>query len=398
MANTSTALENSAMNLLSLAAVSAITNESNDSSGKRVVRSSTARTSGYSWNPSASSSTSLVDKPTSNNNANSSPTFEQPTKFFTKAKSMEQTKLDSNNISSASNNSSSINNLNSVSSVANYTKSSPTVNVAAKTRPKRRIIQALRFEKVSPTEWVIHETKIFDLDSFLNEFSSSIYLIDENKISSEEKSNRRISIGTNINITAPGNSSIDAELNRRQSIVTSWNSYDFKQLKCFLTQWAEEDCDLISSWTGVDLARDVSSSHDMPSRCSGVLCYEILNQVGVILRANPMIGITHDRWKVIYAGELLNITEQLSWSAILSLFFPEVKGKLLAISESDFEVRYHAHIGGNKLVTLRNPPAQEREELFQNMGLLSTVASSIVDRLDRNCSFHDFMLISNQDL
>ena len=125
----------------------------------------------------------------------------------------------------------------------------------------------------------------------------------------------------------------------------------------------------------------------------GYLVYEQTLQVGVVVRANPAIGVMEDLWCVLFPTELNPLTNTESFGVFLSRLFPQLKalygreeqrvlGRIAtdSINKADFitAVKYYPHQKGH---TLNHPPmAPDNSQCYRTVGTVSIAASILLAR------------------
>lgn len=268
-------------------------------------------------------------------------------------------------------------------------------------------LRCLRFEKISCNDWIVKEIKIFDISLFLSDSMNSIYLINENNcLTSKERSEKKISS------SSKGFSSFYSEILQRDACVASWKTSEFPQLHRLLGEWSKFDkqnnteTSLASFWQLCDSkspsASSSSSSNAYTSYNSsnnyldipGVLAFETLSQIGIMIRENADLKISQGCWRLIYPSELGATDASLPFAKFLSRFFPQLEPSLNHIGELGHAiVKYHSR---NMTYPLSQPPPAKLsndDTAYQTLGTLNQEASTILERLDTSHNFHEFWLI-----
>jgi len=266
-------------------------------------------------------------------------------------------------------------------------------NIRMNQVPSLKSVPTLIFERVGLKEWDIKENRIYDIYSFLSVNSSSICLIDENKITEDEKNNKKLI--SNLN----GFVSLQSEFLSRNGLLTSWPKKEYPQLKCLVETFLyDNNITLANLWLGESLSNRFLIK--LPSTMKGILCYEIVTQVGILLRSCVSLGLTMDCWRVFYPKDLNNNTLDISFGIFLTTFFPQAKVILQSSQDngvtnnlSSIIVKYFPHTSKQPII---QPPLQEKPEMYQTLGTLDELASTVLGRLDPSVTFHDFLIKVNE--
>jgi hypothetical protein len=218
--------------------------------------------------------------------------------------------------------------------------------------------KSLRFERIGMNEWKIKEVVIFDLGTFIQSLAnlniSHVYLLNELKLvkslnngilkvvetNAEHEHQQRIS-------DVFGLITLENELNKLQSILTSWQISEIPQCQHFLTSYYQHYFDtndnneyinnginLYQFWYQFDpreflFASERQSQHsekqqpsttDLSSQCdsleakygiSGCIGYEISNSLILIIRKNPVLGVVNDIWCKIFPNDLMHAMDEV---------------------------------------------------------------------------------------
>ncbi len=283
-------------------------------------------------------------------------------------------------------------------------------------------IPTVRFDRISMKRWEITELRVYDIENFLNNHPSySFYLIDEACLTHEERENKQFdATSSQRGGGGLGGGVVTTSLHQefgssgRKGIVTSWLPRDHQHMKDFLQRWLALTSSvtmsppptLLQSW---QLQQgSVNQNTIMTSR--GVIGYEIMMQIGFVIRKNEDIGLYEDCWRMMYFTDLLtsthtstsnttnnNTTSSTSFLDLLITFFPQLMS-LLPQQESnntndddkeDNKVRknqkktrnivlkYYAH---HCSFPVYEPPMMEKLPSYQTIGLISDPTDVIFAR------------------
>eukprot|EP01034_Spumella_vulgaris_P022610 gene22610-28746_t len=181
-------------------------------------------------------------------------------------------------------------------------------------------VPAMRFERVGAKEWDCKESKIYNIESLVLHNSSVFCLVDESRLSAEERAQKKVtSLST-------GFVSLHAELQQRGALVTSWPKTDHNHMLDFLEGWLshETEVPLTDFW----LHHSAGGSSDLRNAATmgkGLIVYESVMQVGIVLRRNEALGIMEDCWRLIYPRDLEAETLTVTLGAFLASFFPQLR-------------------------------------------------------------------------
>lgn len=256
-------------------------------------------------------------------------------------------------------------------------------------------IPALRFERVGGKEWEFKENKVYNIESLVGNVNSVFCLLDETKLSHEERKTKRFISHHN------GFVSLQAELQHRGALLTSWPKFDHSHMLDFLECWLnqEQDITLLDFWKlssvsshgtpGIDSHSTNSSS--IP-RGLGIIAYEVVMQVGVVLRKNEALGIKEDCWRLIYPLDLQCETMSTSFGSFLISFFPQLRNILNRLSMEDLKniiVKYYPH----KIEPpVMQPPRSDPSIAYQTIGTLDEHTALVISRYVIFCIFYSSFL------
>jgi hypothetical protein len=239
-------------------------------------------------------------------------------------------------------------------------------------------VPALRFERVAGTEWEMQDSKIFMLESLVLGHAGTFCLVDESRLDGR----RLLSQGAGI-------VALSAALQSCGALVTSWPKAEHAHMLDFLESWRSAESpgvSLLGCWQ----ARHGLSSAESSAAGHGVLAYEVLMQVGLVLRANADLDIDEDCWRLVYLRDLQSETQTASLSAFLMRFFPQLRVVQDKIAEArTIVVKYLAH---SVTPPLTQAPALQAVGMYQTVGTVDEHASAVLSRFDTSVSFHDIML------
>lgn len=257
------------------------------------------------------------------------------------------------------------------------------------------VLLALRFERVGLREWETRQCRIYDIDSFLQK-SDSLMLLDERRFSSAEASQRQL-------ISAGEVVELQAELEQRGLCVACWGAEDLPQLRALLQHWREGAWPqtLLEHWrrgSGRPAPskhtvgqREDSSEDDQPGLPGhGCLAYEVVVQLGFVVRAGDAMGLAEDCWRRLYPRELLAEVSG-SFAAFLATVFPQTK-KCLTDSSlfAHTIVKYRVH----RTAATSGVPPRLPSDTYQTIGTLQDHAADVINRLPNikdSSFFYDFI-------
>lgn len=223
---------------------------------------------------------------------------------------------------------------------------------------------------------------MFNLEALVLGYHGTFCLVDEVQLGSSTTEGR-------LKVSSSGIVALPAELQQCGALITSWPKTDHRHMLDFLESWMaqEGDASMLTHWQSQEKSIDNSSSRGV---ALGYLAYEIVVQVGVVLRANEALGISEDCWRLVYPNDLQDAANSSTLSSLLRIFFPQLRGvEGLGIGDEDVVVKYFAH---RLAPPLTHAPALEASSMYQTFGTLADPALAILSRLDANVSFHDIVL------
>lgn len=124
----------------------------------------------------------------------------------------------------------------------------------------------------------------------------------------------------------------------------------------------------------------------------GIIAYEVVMQVGIVLRQAPSLHVSEDCWRLLYPLDLhSNETLSMSFGHFLASFFPQLRSMLNHLSDlSSVVVKYYPHqLEGSSIM---QPPRAEAVPGYQTIGTLDEAAASVLARFETSLSFHDIVL------
>ncbi len=262
----------------------------------------------------------------------------------------------------------------------------PASNVAATSKYLRLAnhrsfpcIPALRFERVGGKEWEFKENKVYNIESLVANVNSVFCLLDETRLSHEEKKTKRFISHNN------GFVSLQGELQHRGALLTSWPKFDHSHMLDFLECWLNQDHDLtlLDFWkmssVGSNGGIEHSTSSSIPQGL-GIIAYEVVMQVGVVLRKNDTLGIKEDCWRLIYPLDLQCETMSTSFGSFLISFFPQLRNILNRLSMEDLRniiVKYYPHKIEPPVI---QPPRNDPSIAYQTIGTLDEHTAMVISR------------------
>lgn len=252
-------------------------------------------------------------------------------------------------------------------------------------------LYALRFEKVSPTEWEIMETRWFDVQALLDVLTKPVnpFLSDSSRpvevvlcFVDETALQEDLQAGKLAGRLIPSSrGSLTRELQQRKALITSWPEREMSQFARFVQTWqeccrqgeplaGEKSTQLLSLhdiwWRlhpqGQSSGGSRSSPHPpptsssaapaaapapviQPSKCMGYIAYEVVYLTGVILRANHRLNLDEDIWCMVYPSEWTSPDSEQSMAAFLAGFFPQLHGVSRENRPERISIKYYAHEG-----------------------------------------------------
>lgn len=236
------------------------------------------------------------------------------------------------------------------------------------------IIYVLKFERVGLNEWHIESNKVYDIDAFLPSISSTIFLLDESLLPEEEWKSKRF-VGRSEAMT-----NLYTEFFERNLLITCWPQNHHVQFQNMVHDWysnnpctSQPSISLLSFW-------DQGLRNSSRSTAQGIIAYEVVNFVGIVLRSNAELGVSQDVWRVLYPKDLAPGTLYFPLHTFVVTFFPQLRSVLTSasLSMSEVVIKYASHevsIGDCK-----QPPKQKPREAYQTIGLLDSATSDILSR------------------
>jgi hypothetical protein len=299
----------------------------------------------------------------------------------------------------------------------------------------RHSASVLRFERVGGKEWEYKEIKVFNIDTLLQNYHGTVFLVDETKLSTEERQKRKFTT------QSMGLISLSHELQQRNALVTSWPKNDHPHLRDFIEYWwnnssasnstspnhvngaastsiaanvetmlqywqrhstsggvlSEGEGGLSnSSAASMDVVQDeINAAASAACGGQGILAYEVVVQVGIVLRTNDALGIEEDCWRLVYPQEFLSYGSDEStatFAQFLIKMFPQVRSVLLKIDDlSTVIVKYFPHALESSVVS--QPPKDDTVTAYQTIGTLSEQLEHVLSRFETSyLCFHDIVL------
>jgi hypothetical protein len=229
--------------------------------------------------------------------------------------------------------------------------------------------KALRFERIGSSEWKIKELLVFDLQKFIESLAnlniSQVFLINELKLmkplkngllhvaelNADHEHQQRIS-------DVFGLTTLEGELNKVSSVITSWQATEIPQCQQFLTSFYHHYFDqndsneyinngvtLYDFWHQFDpreflfanerqrqkdqedqtdqnavsnntINTNTSSTNSSGSKYQimGCVGYEVSNSLILIIRKNSVLGVVNDIWCKIYPNDLMHAMDEVAMS------------------------------------------------------------------------------------
>eukprot|EP01038_Epipyxis_sp_PR26KG_P007797 gene7797-10592_t len=279
-----------------------------------------------------------------------------------------------------------------------------------------KFLPFMKMLQTSDKSWEMNEMRVFDLPSQLSHTESSIFLIDESKLTASELSTGILTVEATKHhhdacVVLKRNSSLQSELQSRKAIVAMWTTHEYPQLVSLLQNWqinCSSSTSLQSYWKQSSYLSNPLSSNEVyddnrytsiPSGHAGhgILVYEEVQRFGIVIRQNSRLNITEDYWRILYPNDLHHTTS--TFQNFLQFIFPQLKLNAIspsATSESSsplspmkIVVKYFPH---NEAHPFTRPPAMEDLKSYQTLGTLDEDAYDMIGRFDATFSFHDIML------
>lgn len=348
--------------------------------------------------PSASSTSRSND----HNNGNDSRSFHQPPAKYARTSA-----------NSAAGAAHSMNQLSSTSqdAIEPYrSKSASAVNNT--THP----ITVLRFERVSGRDWDYQELKVYNVEALLEHHRGPLWFINETKLSREECQLKHLQTPTH------GMVSLSQELQQRQALVSSWLPKDHAHLTDFVSAWLQEQQrvgsgesreggnktseseSMLQFWRRQSMQQNGERSADEEETAAvakGILAYEVVLQVGFVVRKDEALGIHEDCWRLVYPQELQQRLQQhqsSSFAQFLASLFPQLRSVLLQKrSDDDLAgtiVKYFPH---HLEHPVQHPPKRDHQQgagtTYQTIGTLAESVETIFTQFETSfVAFHDIVL------
>lgn len=155
-------------------------------------------------------------------------------------------------------------------------------------------------------------------------------------------------------------------------------------LETIMTQ--SEAVSLQDFWVYQAINGNLNDSRWSEKRGSGVLAYEVVMQVGIVLRKNVALGIEEDCWRLIYPRALEKESSSSdTFGAFLCKFFPQLRSIFNKLCSSDVAgqslenlvIKYCAHRMEPPLCQV---PVYEASTVYQTVGTLNEPCGDILAR------------------
>eukprot|EP01034_Spumella_vulgaris_P032604 gene32604-40232_t len=251
-------------------------------------------------------------------------------------------------------------------------------------------ITAMRFERVGPKEWDCKESKIYNIESLVLHNSSVFCLVDESRLSVEERAQKKVVSQSG------GIGSLQAELQQRGALVTSWPKVEHSRMLSFLesVMAQQSGMSLQDAWTFQAIGGNTSDPRWTERRGGGVLAYEVVMQVGIVVRKNEALGITEDCWRLVYPRVLEKESSSgATFSAFLCKFFPQLRSIFGKLDLESLAVKYSAHKMDPPLSS-QSVPVFDATTVYQTVGCLDEPCIDVLASFEMNdLCFHDLVLI-----
>lgn len=246
--------------------------------------------------------------------------------------------------------------------------------------------------------------------------------MDETRLSTEDKLNHRVSTQNVGFISLPN------ELQQRGALLSSWPKSDHGHLLDFLECWLAQErqqqpdqqqqqqpLSLLDFWhmnsvqglsqlqqqIALNNINNSSSGPNsdgpspeiaMSSTGQGIIAYEIVMQVGFVLRKNEALGIGEDCWRLIYPRDLQSESSAVPFGQFLSTFFPQMRSVMSGIHDlTSVVVKYFPHA---LELPVQQPPRSDAVLAYQTIGTLDEPAVAVLARFEMGLSFHDVVIQS----
>ena len=257
--------------------------------------------------------------------------------------------------------------------------------------PRRgsRHIRTMKFERVGLREWEIKESRVYDMTAFLGAPPATLHFVDERLLPSEEIHTRRL-VGS-----ATGFVSLQNELQKRKALITSWSRKDaVPQLSPMIQAWKEEqpEMSLLEFWESSCGDGYFDNGADTPSQApgEGILVYEQVLQIGIVVRGCEQLGFKEDCWRFLFPKELHTDSLMMPFGVFLASIFPQTR--VISEKATDLSrviVKYFPH---NVELPVQQAPKKVDQSLYQTIGTLDEVSTDLISRLEASFTFYDFAL------
>ncbi len=269
-----------------------------------------------------------------------------------------------------------------------------------------------RFDRISNREWKTREMKIFNFEQLLLKKSATnltnFYLIDEKKLFTSLEERQKQHITTSLTSNGRNNSgsmmmSLINELHERNALITSWGKNDIIHLLDLIDSWLRggKNISLLDFWSLRHEKNEVAVDNlkvkeNDKERGKGVICYEIMMQIGFVIRKNEEIGLHEDCWRMMYFTDLLattssTTTNNTSFLDLLITFFPQLSCIVSGGKKRKVVLKYYAHplfssssseddVASPESDLLSPPTVLEKKECYQTIGLITEPSENIFAR------------------
>lgn len=272
-------------------------------------------------------------------------------------------------------------------------------------------ITVLRFERVSGRDWDYQELKVYNVEALLEHHRGPLWFIDETKFSREECQLKHLQTPTH------GMVSLSQELQQRQALVSSWLPKDHAHLTDFVSAWLQEQQrvgkgesrdgeseSMLQFWRRQSMQQNgerPADEEETAAVAKGILAYEVVLQVGFVVRKDEALGIHEDCWRLVYPQELQQRLQQhqsSSFAQFLASLFPQLRSVLLQKrSDDDLAgtiVKYFPH---HLEHPVQHPPKRDlqqgAETTYQTIGTLAESVETIFTQFETSfVAFHDIVL------
>lgn len=250
---------------------------------------------------------------------------------------------------------------------------------------------------------------MYNIESLVQGFSGTFCLMDETRLSMEDKLNHRV---TTQNV---GFNPLPNELQQRGALLSSWPKVDHGHLLDFLECWLAQEqqndphsqpLSLLNFWhmnsvQGLSqLQQQIANSGNtsngpspktaVASAGQGMIAYEVIMQVGFVLRKNEALGIGEDCWRLIYPRDLQSDSSSIPFGQFLSTFFPQMRSVINGIHDlTTVVVKYFPHA---LELPVQQPPRSDAAPAYQTIGTLDEPAIAVLARFETGLSFHDVVI------